>query len=73
MRKFTKPLKKKQSRSLSVRLEYSKGREPDESLNFGDINEIESKFGPIINHESRTAGIPLTFSNIEVPTHYFGK
>ena len=58
---------------LPVRLEYSSGQEPDESLDDEDIQRIEAPLREALDRELKAAGIPLTFGHLIVPTHYFGK
>ena len=59
--------------NISVNLKYPSGREPDEDLHAEDVDKIEVELGTIINEILETEGIPLTFLQLGIPVHYFGK
>ena len=62
---------KKRTLSLSVRLRYPSGGEPDEEFEDKDVIKIQSKLRPFIDEGLRQAQVPFTFETLAVPIDYY--
>ena len=62
---------KKRTLSLSVRLRYPNGGEPDEELEGKDVIKIQSKLRPFLDEELRQMQVPFTFETLAVPINYY--